>query len=421
MDSLTLGNASGQQSIDAGCRRLVQRLARQNVQVLTESEVSESANPWDIICQDGQRYAVLNQFKTFKTLGLGNAYIKGLWRCDRIDLLSKRLFDLDHRNRSNSIVFEMPNSLPLLLEQLLYKSFNLSLIKQNDVAKTHYDLPTELYEGFLGESMKYTTGDWAGLEQSPENLDAAQLQNLDYWAKELKLQDGDILLDCGCGWGTLPQYLRGRFDLTYIGITISEVQVEYCCTKLAEVRNYFIYNHSYHNAHQEILKQSGVDRITKCIFLETIEHGGTRNWPNILKQVREVMAQDGILGIQTIGADHPVLVCDPYVNRYIFPHLSIGSPSELGRAIESDRQFVKCRENNMAESYPATLQAWNHHFQQNWPQIRPFIERIIATTPFDTIEEWKRHWEFYLLLCYGVYASGTYPQLYQVTAKPNFY
>ena len=87
----------------------------------------------------------------------------------------------------------MPNSLPLVLEQLLYKFFNISLIKE--VAKKHYDLPTELYEGFLEESIKYTTSDWTDLEQIPENLTAAQEQNLAYWVDELQIQDGDIILN----------------------------------------------------------------------------------------------------------------------------------------------------------------------------------------------------------------------------------
>lgn len=401
--------------------KLLSMLATRDIQVLTERTAQSGANPWDIICQNERRDRVLDQFIKFKTLGLGNTYIKGDWHCQRIDLLFKRLFDLDPETKSNSIMFEMPNSLALIREQLLHKYFNISLIKQREVADKHYDLPTELYEGFLGESMKYTTGDWTGLEQIPENLTAAQEQNLAYWVEELQIKDGDIILDCGCGWGTLPQYLATRFDLTYIGITISDVQVDYCRSKLSGVENYFFYNHSYHDPYPEILSRSGVDRITKCIFLETIEHGGTRNWGNILKNVRRVMSQDGLLGIQTIGADHPNLVCDPYINRYIFQHLSIGSPSELGRAIESDRAFIKIRENNIAENYPATLRAWHHNFQTNWSDIEPHITKIIHRTPFAITEEWKRHWEFYLLFCVGVYESGTYPQLYQLTARPNFF
>jgi cyclopropane-fatty-acyl-phospholipid synthase len=127
------------------------------------------------------------------------------------------------------------------------------------------------------------------------------------------------------------------------------------------------------------------------------------------------------LGIQTNGADHPVLVSDPYINRYIFPHLAIGSPSELGKAIETNRQFIKRKENNIAENYPATLRAWNYYFQKNWRKIEPHISKIIDSTPFSSTEEWKRHWEFYLSLATGAYAAGTYPQLYQLTAKPNFF
>lgn len=421
MSSALQINSSQQNVISKKHAKLIEMLLSQDIHVLTEQEKQSGAKPWDIICQSNRRNYVLDQFAKFKTLGLGNAYVKEFWHCQRIDLLFKRLFDLNLDTKTNSIMFEMPNSFALILEQLLYKFFNISLIKQRDVAQKHYNLPPELYEGFLEESMKYTTGDWTGLEQIPENLNAAQEQNLAYWVKELQIQDGDVILDCGCGWGTLPQYLVTRFNLTYIGITISKVQVDYCQSKFSGVKNYFFYNHSYHDQHQEILSRSNVDGITKCVFLETIEHGGTRNWPDILKNVRQVISQDGLLGIQTIGADHPNLVCDPYINRYIFQHLSIGSPSELGKAIESDRAFIICQENNIAENYPPTLRAWNYYFHKNWSSIEPHIAKIIDSTPFSTTEEWKRHWEFYLLFCTGVYEAGTYPQLYQLTARPNFF
>ena len=421
MSSTLQINSSNRNSLPKKYNKLIEMLFGQDIHVLTEREAQYGSNPWDIICQNERRNYVLQQFIKFKTLGLGNTYVKKFWRCQRIDLLFKRLFDLNLETKSNSIIFEMPNSLPLILEQLLYKFFNISLIKQRDVAKKHYDLPTELYEGFLEESMKYTSGDWTGLDKTPENLTAAQMQNLEYWVRELQIQDGDIILDCGCGWGTLPQYLADRFKLTYIGITISDVQLDYCRSKFSEVENYYFYNHSYHDRYDKILAESGVDHISKCIFIETIEHGGTRNWPNILKNVRQIISQDGLLGIQTIGSDHPNLVCDPYINRYIFQHASLGSPSELGKAIESDRQFIKLKENNIAENYPATLRAWNYYFQKNWSEIEPHITSIIDATPFSTTEEWKRHWEFYFLLCIGVFEAGTYPQVYQLTAKPNFF
>lgn len=398
-----------------------QRLISQDIRILAEQDALAGVNPWDIVCRDNQRKDVINQFRTFKTLGLGNTYIQGLWRCERIDLLFERLFALDVEGKRNSIIFELPNSPYLLLEQLLYKVFNISLLRQMDVAKTHYDLPIELYEGFLGESMKYTTGDWTGLTQIPENLTAAQNQNLAYWVNDLNISDGDVILDCGCGWGTLPDYLKHQFNITYIGITISDVQVDYCRSKFEGLKNYHFFHHSYHNRHQNILAQAGVEQITKCIFLETLEHGGSRNLPHILRNVREVISPDGLLGIQTIGADHPTLICDPYINRYIFQHASLSSPSQLGKAIESNRQFVKIKENNIFENYPATLRSWNHYFQENWDDIKPHIQRILDSTTFKNVDEWKRHWEFYLLMCVGAFVPGTYPQVYQITARPNFF
>jgi len=42
---------------------------------------------------------------------------------------------------------------------------------------------------------------------SPENdLDAAQAQKLEYICKKLRLQEGERILDIGCGWGGLMMH-----------------------------------------------------------------------------------------------------------------------------------------------------------------------------------------------------------------------
>ncbi|MEB3322463.1 MAG: class I SAM-dependent methyltransferase [Synechococcaceae cyanobacterium] len=419
--SLHLPGRRASRTVDPdGGAHLAELLLEQDIHLLSRSEAGR-ALPWDIVCEEGRRDDVARGFLGWKSLGLGDAYVRGWWRCERIDLLFERLLRLNHGQRRNPIFFRIPASPRLVLDQLRYRLLNLSLLREMDVARQHYDLPAELYEGFLGATMKYTAGDWQGLEPTAGNLDAAQRQNLDHWVRELGISDGDVVLDCGCGWGTLADHLADRFDLTYIGITISAVQLDYCRARHASRNKYFFHHHSYHQRYKELLAACGQEEITSCIFLETIEHGGTRNWPAILRNVREVMAPDGLLGIQVIGSDHPIPVSDPYINKYIFPHLSIGSPSQIGKAIESDRQFVMLSQKNFSANYPPTLRAWNEIFHANWPAIEPFIGRILERTPFATTEQWRRHWEFYLLMCAGAFSAGTYCQDYQVTARPNHY
>ena len=164
--------------------------ASQDIQFTTH-EGSQAS--WDIVPTEPSNTAlILNEFAKTKTLGLGNTYVRGLWNCSDLPELFRRLFQA--KTGFGGVIFEASNSIQLGLHLLKHKSLNLPLTKQLQAAE-HYDLPLELFANFLGNSMKYTTGDWRGLDYSPENLDAAQNQNLDDWLADLQIQDGDVVLD----------------------------------------------------------------------------------------------------------------------------------------------------------------------------------------------------------------------------------
>ena len=64
----------------------------------------------------------------------------------------------------------------------------------------HYDLGNEFYRLFLDDDLQYSC---AYFPQGDETLEQAQLLKKRHLAAKLGLEDGQSVLDIGCGWGGL--------------------------------------------------------------------------------------------------------------------------------------------------------------------------------------------------------------------------
>mgnify|MGYP001810862555 CR=1 FL=1 len=83
--------------------------------------------------------------------------------------------------------------LPLTESELLAES-------SQELMKIQYNLPKELFKVMLGESglmyPKYTMALW---EKGAQNLEQAQIDMVQDLIEKTQIQDGDEILDIGCG------------------------------------------------------------------------------------------------------------------------------------------------------------------------------------------------------------------------------
>jgi cyclopropane-fatty-acyl-phospholipid synthase len=418
---------------------LVNTLASAGIQVFddnclissSEAKFFVEVNSQDIICNHRKPTNVLDSILAVKTLGLGESYIKGYYSCDGgLNGLFEMLYRLAKTDDFGTLpaIDQIPNSFDLQRKVLLNKAVNFSRIFQTQVAKNHYDLPTQLYECMLGQTRKYTCADWTDIlfdETNPnQNLDAAQNQSLDYIVDQLNLGgiEKPVILDCGCGWGAVAQYLidtKGEGNFTYIGVTIAEEQVRYNQDKFAGVSGVYFYNHSFHEPYTTILANLSLTQVDGVIFLGSLEHAGPTSTKYILEDIWKIVRPYGQVYVQIVGADHKVSLLDPYIDRYIFANTVIMSPGQVGDIIQKLRAYTMVRIDNTPQYYYKTLLAWHANFQANWVKIKPHIARVLHQTGFKSVWEWKRHWEFYLLECAAFYKADTYPQLYRITLRKN--
>ena len=89
----------------------------------------------------------------------------------------------------------------------------------------HYEVPARFFELCLGMHLKYSCALW---NEGTRSLDDAEEAMLDLTCRRAGIEDGQSILDLGCGWGSLSLYMAQRFpnaDIT--AVSNSQTQREF--------------------------------------------------------------------------------------------------------------------------------------------------------------------------------------------------
>ena len=73
----------------------------------------------------------------------------------------------------------------------------------------HYELPTAFFELVLGRNMKYSSCYFSNDSNSLEDAEEAMLA---LYCERAKVEDGQSVLDVGCGWGSLSLYIARKYS-----------------------------------------------------------------------------------------------------------------------------------------------------------------------------------------------------------------
>lgn len=334
-------------------------------------------NPWDIQVNDERLYA---RIISDRSLGLGEAYMEGMWDCQRLDEFIHRILaaNLD-RDIKGSIKMLLPYLSALLLNQQ-------SRHRSHRVVKQHYDLDNDLFMSFLDPYNQYSCAYF----KETDDLQQAQLNKTDLICQKIGLGREDQLLDIGCGWGGLSRYAAERYGCTVTAVNISGEQMRYAsefCKDLP-VR---ILNCDYRDI------QGAFDKI---VSVGMFEHVGQKNYKTFMRTVARCLKDDGIFLLQTIGSNNSQIKCEPWIAKYIFPNSMLPSIAQIGKAAED--LFVMEDWQNLGPHYEKTLMLWNNNFQKAWPNLKKKYN-----------ERFKRMFEYFLLSCAGAFRARSM-QLWQI-------
>ena len=250
----------------------------------------------------------------------------------------------------------------------------------------HYDLGDELYESFLDPDMQYSCAYYTDPSNS---LEQAQEDKKAHIAAKLYLKPGQRVLDIGCGWGGMALYLNRVADVDVLGITLSEHQ-------LARARRRAEEAGVSDRVKFELIDYRNLEgRFDRIVSVGMFEHVGLAHFPEFFAKCRELLADDGVMLLHTIGKLGKAGASpDPFVDKYIFPGGYLPSLPDIVSASAPTRMIASDVE-TLRLHYALTVREWLKRFTAARPRMAKLYD-----------ERFCRMWEFYLAGAIVFFESG---------------
>lgn len=239
----------------------------------------------------------------------------------------------------------------------------------------HYDLKDELYELFLDDDRQYSC---AYFTDPANSLEQAQADKKAHIAAKLHLKPGVRVLDIGSGWGGMALYLHKVAGVDVTGITLSEEQLSVARRRAEEA------GVADHVRFELIDYRSVTGTFDRIVSVGMFEHVGSPHYIEFFAKCRELLAEDGVMLLHTIGKYGAAGAPDPFTDKYIFPGYHVPSLSQMVTASEKVRLIASDVE-TLRLHYAYTLRHW-------LKRATAARDKIVAM--YD--ERFFRMWEFYL-------------------------
>ncbi|QGZ60715.1 SAM-dependent methyltransferase [Paraburkholderia acidisoli] len=304
---------------------------------------------------------------------LGEAYVKG-----KIDIEGKLadIIDISYSLARNTV-----SSASKLARVKRYFTHTKSTDQR--AIQYHYDVSNEFYQLWLDENMVYSC---AYFENGDEDLATAQLKKIDHILTKIQVQEGQTLLDIGCGWGALVLRAAQKFGARCVGVTLSQNQFDLATArvKAAGLEDRIeIRLQDYRDV------QGTFDRITS---VGMFEHVGRKNLPEYFRKVHDLLAEDGVAmnhGITSSDADsgETALGGGEFIDRYVFPD---GELPHIGLALEAAQRggLEAVDVESLRRHYAHTLEIWAENFEARAAEAKQLVD-----------DEKFRIWRVYLAGC----------------------
>ncbi|KAL7414883.1 S-adenosyl-L-methionine-dependent methyltransferase [Mrakia frigida] len=272
----------------------------------------------------------------------------------------------------------------------------------------HYDRGDDFYSWFLGPRMIYTSGVVKDITRA-ETLEELQDNKLKLVCEKLDLQPTDKLLDIGCGWGTLAAFAGKNYDCDVTGVTLGVNQTAFGNQRL---RDNGVSEEKGRILCTDFRNLPAVpESFTKIVSLEMAEHVGIRRYGAFLKQVYNLLDDDGLFVFQVAGI-RPMwqfedLIWGLFMNKYVFPGADASIPLHwVIKELEMAGFEVK-QVDVLGAHYSATIYRW----YQNWLGNK---ENVLAKYG----DRWFRIWSYFLASATITSRNGG-ASVFQITLHKN--
>jgi cyclopropane-fatty-acyl-phospholipid synthase len=268
------------------------------------------------------------------------------------------------------------------LRQLSGSGMELSLQKKidfiNDLIKSpiaveekkaneeHYEVPAEFFGYVLGKKLKYSACFW---DDGVSDLNQAEDKMLELICQRADLQDGQNILDLGCGWGSVSLYIAQKYPHAKItGISNSNSQKQYILEKAKKLGL-----SNLHIVTNNIAEHQFSEQFDRIVSIEMLEH--MRNYQLLFYKISQWMRG---------GAQFFVHIFSHIKYAYFFKNNWTAKNFFSGGTMPSDDLFLYFQKHLTVTNhwrlsgthYQKTSEAWLKNLDKNREAILSLFKKL---------------------------------------------
>ncbi len=257
----------------------------------------------------------------------------------------------------------------------------------------HYELPPAFFGLVLGPHRKYSS---CLYETSRETLEQAEASALTATCAHADLQDGQNILELGCGWGSLSLWMASRYPNARVtAVSNSSSQRDYIT---AAARASRLTNLSVITADMNSFEIA--ERFDRVVSVEMFEH--MANWEALLCRVRAWLHSDGRLFVHVFSheaAPYSFDQRDPA--DWIARHFFTGGIMPSHRLLRCFPHLFAVEEEWRWDGrhYQRTAEAWLANFDKNAREIQAILRDVYGEDAL----LWRRRWRLFFLAVAGLF------------------
>jgi cyclopropane-fatty-acyl-phospholipid synthase len=263
----------------------------------------------------------------------------------------------------------------------------------DEANQQHYEVPAEFFALVLGPQRKYSS---CLYPTATTDLAEAETYALAATVKHARIEDGQKILELGCGWGSLSLYLAQYFpDAEITAVSNSSSQREYI---LQQARKRGLSNLTVVTSDMnDFVTDKQFDRI---VSVEMFEH--MSNWRTLLERTRGWLKPDGRLFLHVFThrdrsyrfdhSDKADWIAQHFFTGGIMPAFDLPHRFEDVYRVEQEWRWSGMH-------YRKTALDWLANMDHESARIEPILRRVYGADA----GLWRRRWRLFFLATAGLF------------------